>query len=564
MQGDMQSYLIRTLLSEGRIRYQTAEATAKGVKPRLLEMEGPTRLLVSTTATRLHPENETRLFSLLVTDTPEQTKGVFKALAEQKRKPASLEQWRALQTWLEGQRNEVVVPYAPALAELVPPLAVRLRRDFRAVLLLIQAHAVMHQAQRQRDEDGWIVATLDDYRIVRHLVGEMVAEGIGAGVFDTVRETVEAVRTLTAEEGADEVDGEKVTSAKKVAGVLGVDKTATSRRIKSAVDGGYLKDLREHKNRPQKLAIGDPLPEKQDVLPDPDELLEKAIELGWVVHESEGIPSNGSNGGSGLQNGNNNPEQPNNPDGGNVDSSLINHCKNDEEVSVSTPNGTVKSDVLAKTRVGSDRSATEQPSIKKGLKRRRRRATQPTVQPSVQPSNPESEGDVDPLAERKARREGRILDALDAMYVNHEDRYHELPEGERKLIRAWVSYNGAPRNVTRPRDSYELKHVAEQFLGFYVSNASIKGALLEAGYEPAWSGPINMGFRVGPLPGSDWADKPYGPRTFGPSLLYTPAYIPEYPASRARKQNQWLRKLQINTPRRGSRPAGRCKPTSAV
>ena len=30
MQGDMQSYLIRTLLSEGRIRYQTAEAAAAG------------------------------------------------------------------------------------------------------------------------------------------------------------------------------------------------------------------------------------------------------------------------------------------------------------------------------------------------------------------------------------------------------------------------------------------------------------------------------------------------------------------------------------------------------
>jgi hypothetical protein len=110
--------------------------------------------------------------------------------------------------------------------------------------------------------------------------------------------------------------------------------------------------------------------------------------------------------------------------------------------------------------VGSDRSATEQPSIKKGLKRRRRRATQPTVQPS----NPQEAGDADPLAERRARREERILDALDAMHFNHEDRYHELPEGERKLIRAWVSDNAAPRNVTIARHSYELKHVAEQFL----------------------------------------------------------------------------------------------------
>jgi hypothetical protein len=123
------------------------------------------------------------------------------------------------------------------------------------------------------------------------------------------------------------------------------------------------------------------------------------------------------------------------------------------------------------------------------------------------------------------------------MYVSHEDRYHELPEAEKELIRAWVSDNAALRNVTRPRDSYELKHTVERFLGFYVSNGSIKGALLEAGYEPAWSGPINMGFRVGPRPGSDWAEKPYGPRVIAPRLLYTWAPIPEYPASRARRQH---------------------------
>jgi hypothetical protein len=371
------------------------------------------------------------------------------------------------------------------------------------------------------------------------LVEELIAEGVGASVSDTVRETVHTVKALTADEDADDVDGEKVTTAKKVASHLKIDKSAASRRVKSAIDGGYLKDLREHKNRLQKLAIGDPLPEKQTMLPELETLQARVEDLGcWVARQNGGIPLEGPNGGSGLQNGKCNPSQPNNPNEGHIGNSPTKRYSNGRETPHIEPIVAAESAVFGETRVGADRSASEQPSSKKGLKRRRRRATQP----GVQPSNPESEGNVDPLAERKARRKGRILDALDAMYFNHEDRYHELPEGERKLIRAWVSDNATPRNVTRPRDSYELKHVAEQFLGFYVSNASIKGALLEAGYEPAWSGPINMGFRVGPLPGSDWEDKPYGPRTLGPSLLYTPAYIPEYPASRARRQKQWLRK----------------------
>src|SRR3712207_9275856 len=36
-----QTYLIRSLLSEGRIRYETLVKTSEGVKPRLIEREGP-------------------------------------------------------------------------------------------------------------------------------------------------------------------------------------------------------------------------------------------------------------------------------------------------------------------------------------------------------------------------------------------------------------------------------------------------------------------------------------------------------------------------------------------
>ena len=79
--SDIGTYLIRSLLSEGRILYEVVENTRDGMRPRRIEKEGPTGLIVSTTATKFHPENETRLLSLRVKDTPTQTKAILHALA---------------------------------------------------------------------------------------------------------------------------------------------------------------------------------------------------------------------------------------------------------------------------------------------------------------------------------------------------------------------------------------------------------------------------------------------------------------------------------------------------
>jgi len=77
LKSDMASYLIRSLLSEGCIRYATVGTSNSGPSPLLIEKEGPTGLLVTTTAASLHPENETRLSSLTVQDTKEQTKATI-------------------------------------------------------------------------------------------------------------------------------------------------------------------------------------------------------------------------------------------------------------------------------------------------------------------------------------------------------------------------------------------------------------------------------------------------------------------------------------------------------
>jgi hypothetical protein len=267
MSGEFATYLMRSLLSEGRVRYETVEKTSEGIKPRLIEREGPTGLIVTTTAVKLHPENETRLLSLTVTDTQDQTRVVMAALAvEAGETGPTFEPWHALQVWLESAEHCVSIPYAKKLAELIPPVAVRLRRDFGALLNLIRAHALLHQATRERDAQGRIVVTIEDYSVVRELVADLVSEGIEATVPETVRETVEAVRRLR-----EDSDDEPVTVA-ELARELKLDRSAVSRRARNAKDRGYLRDLEDNPRKPSRLIPGDDLPDDVQILPSPDDV----------------------------------------------------------------------------------------------------------------------------------------------------------------------------------------------------------------------------------------------------------------------------------------------------
>jgi hypothetical protein len=259
LEGDFASYLVRSLLSEGRLRYETVEKTDHGLETRVVERQGPTGLIVTTTAVSLHPENETRMLSIPVTDTPEQTRRILLALATQ---PEALDptRWQALQTWLETGETDVVIPFAGALAQLIPPVAVRLRRDFRLLLSLIETHALLHQARRKRDNEGRIIATVDDYTAVRELVHDLVADGVEASVSLTIRETVNAVARLA----ADGTDGVSVAQLTKE---LDLDKASTSRRVQAARKRGYLKNLEERRGRPARLVLDQPLPDELELLP---------------------------------------------------------------------------------------------------------------------------------------------------------------------------------------------------------------------------------------------------------------------------------------------------------
>lgn len=127
IKGDVANYLVRSILSEGCVKYDTVESTPQGLRPRHIERKGPTGLIVTATGD-LHPENATRLLAVTVDDSPAQTASIMLATKEDgddgvgTARTVDLSAWCALQEWLQdcGVR-EVAIPYRATLAILVPP-----------------------------------------------------------------------------------------------------------------------------------------------------------------------------------------------------------------------------------------------------------------------------------------------------------------------------------------------------------------------------------------------------------------------------------------------------------
>lgn len=144
--------------------------------------------------------------------------------------------------------------------------AVRLRRDFPAILNLIRAHAVLHQATRERDDEGRVIAILEDYAAVRELVADIVSEGVEATVPSEMREIVRKVGELLEQPGRISVSLADLRKAMKLG------KSTVSRRVEKATEAGYLRDLNDTKGKEARLVPGEEMPEDEPILPEVEEL----------------------------------------------------------------------------------------------------------------------------------------------------------------------------------------------------------------------------------------------------------------------------------------------------
>ena len=198
-ENSMFAMLVRTLISEGRIVHQTTVEDRDSPTGRRVERivrEGPITLVVTTTG-ELHAENETRMLSWHIGESHEQTSAVMASLAAHAAGavavPADLAIWHDLQRWIALGPNDAVIPFAQQIAAQIKPLMVRFRRDVGSLFNFIKASAILHQAQRQVDAQGRVVATIADYELAYPIFSKVMAQSSGKSVPDNVREVVKLI-----------------------------------------------------------------------------------------------------------------------------------------------------------------------------------------------------------------------------------------------------------------------------------------------------------------------------------------------------------------------------------
>ncbi len=181
----------REMISTGQLTKLIPIRGADGVmRTEPLLREGPIGLSESTTAQDIDAEDANRAIVINTDESQQQTQRIIEAsdAADEAGNDALVperiyELHHAMQRMLE--RTSIRIPFAKIVGEMVTPLIVHnleSRRAWPQCKRVIKASALLYQLQRKRDDRGNIIATLDDYRIARDVLGPWLEKIIHGGI----------------------------------------------------------------------------------------------------------------------------------------------------------------------------------------------------------------------------------------------------------------------------------------------------------------------------------------------------------------------------------------------
>ena len=234
-QGDNElAYSIRTLISEGHLKYQYTGFIDKKKVTIVQELKGPTSLLTTTIHGKLEEQLEDRMFTIHPNTTAEQTRDIISRTAEMASGNGDPVDQKTLNAWKLFYESleplAVVIPYAKDIAEFINrkgALPISSRRAFKRVLATIKTIALIHQKKRRRDDMGNVIAEYSDYALAYQLVGDAFRESLGEGQ----RYTDDRMRII---------DKEGQITPRALSEKKGVTTAAISQWLKPLIEKGVL------------------------------------------------------------------------------------------------------------------------------------------------------------------------------------------------------------------------------------------------------------------------------------------------------------------------------------
>lgn len=279
---------VKSLIWEGRLKYDTVVKEEGEFVGRHIEKDGPTGLILTSTRP-VDDQISNRMLRLEVDSSIEQTRRILAAIAASMNGASpsvDLGPWHALSAVVGGTPMDVEVPYGAWLSERISTSALRIRRDFTHLMTLIQSSAVFHQFQRVRGPDERIRASLADYAHVHTLSASLFNAVQDEGITDADRDMVAAVAKLTApptvlqDDGFDESGSANPTTQAALKAFCKLGKSQVAHRVSRLLKMSYLVNTETRKGRPHQLLPGVPLPEPAPPLPSPCDLATHLIDAG--------------------------------------------------------------------------------------------------------------------------------------------------------------------------------------------------------------------------------------------------------------------------------------------
>jgi len=249
--SEQSDYAVRTLQSEKKliISYPIRDPQTGKQQTVDHEIEGPVAYVETTIKPHLDPQNETRYFTLSVDEGERQTEAIFKAqdrevsetfLAGEAERDTLIRRWQTSQLLLTPY--PVIIPYAKHIK--FPPKPLRVRRDRKRFLALIQASAVWHQYQRKRisvNGRECLVAEIADYAVAYELAGA-VLEQLAKGISLKGEQLVTAAWELASERAANKetAPSEQEFTRSDVEARTQWSRPTMKKYLDEAVDRGFL------------------------------------------------------------------------------------------------------------------------------------------------------------------------------------------------------------------------------------------------------------------------------------------------------------------------------------
>ncbi len=228
------AYGVRTLVSEGHLKYQYTGFKDKKRVTIVKKIEGPTSLITTTIKGHLEDQLDDRMITAHPNATAAQTKNIIEQTADTAVGNNNLVDENIIKGYQHYhdtlESAEVVIPFAGNIAEFVSrrgSLPISARRAFKRVLAAIKTMTLLYQKQRSRDDQGRFITEISDYAIVHQLIEEPFNESLG----DAKRYTDDRIRLI---------ESEGIMTPRNLSDKVGVSGAAISQWLKPLVKKGVL------------------------------------------------------------------------------------------------------------------------------------------------------------------------------------------------------------------------------------------------------------------------------------------------------------------------------------